>query len=85
MANGATNPPKLARGNLRVVVSPKNRQRGGTGRESAPSFRWTKPLLALVFVEALSPAIAGAQEWHELYAEGKPPLRNGQVERAQST
>ncbi|HEY7569622.1 MAG TPA: protein kinase, partial [Gemmatimonadaceae bacterium] len=53
------------------------------GRSSASSSRrWAKVLSALVLLAGLAPAIAEAQEWHELYAEGKQALRNGQVERA---
>jgi hypothetical protein len=65
-----------------VVAGPGRRQCDDAGRTAHVFRRWAKLLSALLFVGALAPTIAGAQEWYDLYADGKQALRNGQVERA---
>ena len=65
-----------------VVAGPGRRQSDDAGRIARASQRWAKLLSALLFVGVLAPTIGGAQEWHELYTEGKQALRTGQVERA---
>ena len=66
-----------------VLIGPECRTGDDPGHASAHTYRrWARIVAALLFVGAAAPALAGAQEWHELYADGKQALRNGQAERA---
>lgn len=66
-----------------ALAGPERRQKGDRGRASLLSCsRWPTLVASLLLLGSLVPATSGAQEWHELYTEGKQALRNGQVERA---
>ena len=66
-----------------VPAGPGRRQHGDPGRAPARSIsRWLRLVAAQVFLGALATGAVGAQEWHELYADGKQALRNGQAARA---
>jgi serine/threonine-protein kinase len=68
---------------MHVVDGLTRCQRDGSRRSLARSVRLrAAPVAAAICLLGAALQTAGAQEWHELYADGKQALRNGQVERA---
>ncbi len=66
-----------------VHTGPEHHHSGDRDRESVRFIRsWRNRMAALVFLGGLAIHTTGAQEWHELYADGKQALRNGQAQRA---